>query len=162
MTAPTSNRRQGIVRLLPWHLSVAWLTVAFLYLAHPGWLPSPFAAFVISTLIAVAASGLLFAWTGQVPAVPPLRSPDPRNNRQASMTPSTPEPAPLNRVTGDVEPLDLDSYGGAHADECQCPQCGGFDVAGTPDGSAACRTCRLVWREEHQPAVVIRSWLHQR
>ena len=160
MTAPPDGR-PGIARLLPWHLSVAWLTVAFLYLAHPGWLPSPLPALVISTLIAVAASGLLFAWTGQVQAVPPVRSANQRVDRPESVTASAANPGPPDPVTVDAQPLDLRNYAGAGADERQCPQCGGFDVPVAPDGSAVCRTCRYVWREEDQPAVVIRSWLHQ-
>jgi hypothetical protein len=158
MTAQNASRRQGIARLLPWHLSVAWLTVAFLYLAHPGWLPSPFFALVISTLIAVAAAGLLFAQTRQVPAAPPLRSTDPGADRPGSVDV---EPTPVKPAAVAAKPLDLHDYAAAGADERQCPQCGGFDVRAAPDGSAACRTCQFVWREQHQPTVVIRSWLHQ-
>ncbi len=159
MTAPDLNGRQGVARLLPWHLTVAWLTVAFLYLAHPRWLPSPFPAFVISTLIAVAASGLLFTWAEQVPAGRSGRTQGPVVARPEPVTAPSVEPMPPNGATR--SPIEVHRYAGAPADECQCPHCGGFDVAGTPEGSATCRTCRHQWRTEQQPTVVIRSWLHQ-
>ncbi len=182
MNTPAVAGRSALIRVLPWHLTVAWLTVCLLYVWHASWLPSPMAAFGLSTVIGTAAAGLLVAAGARGPGArsdsgarpAPLagsrtiaRPPDVPGEPLAASAPlSTPEPVigsvPLARNPFDALGGDLDGYPSVPADEVQCPHCGGFDAQPVAPGSARCRTCAQVWRPDVPTTVSVRSWLHHR
>ena len=154
-----------MTRALPWHLTAAWLTAALLYFAHPSWLPSPFAAFLLSTLVGLAGAGLLAVLTHRTPgssrasAPVPLPAAAPLRATAPFVAPPIVRPP---AAPADLAPADTGRYRVADPDERQCPRCGGFEVQAGSAGSAQCQTCRHGWRLDHQGVVAVRSWLHRR
>lgn len=166
-TAPTSLGRRALAKVLPLHLTAAWLTVAVLYIVHATWLPSPFPAFLLSTLVGLAGSAVLVMTMHRAAKT----TPEPRRPAAQVLTrttgpitdlPVSTAPPPLPITGENRAPADRAGYPSAAQDERQCPRCGGFAVAVGTDGSARCRTCTHRWQAD-QPAIAsVRSWLHQR
>jgi hypothetical protein len=138
-------------RLLPRHLSAAWLGAALPYLADLRTLPEPVIAFVVSTGIATAGAVIATVQRTATTDEPPdlvFEEPVPE---QPAVRPGL---------------LDVTAYPAAAPDETQCPRCGSFTVnltATAPDvADARCRNCGTEWRQEPcaPPDVAVRSWLY--
>lgn len=161
------RRLQRFRRLLPRHLSAAWLGAALLYLADLRTLPEPVVAFVVSTGIAIV--GAVIATVQETPVgrtdtLPGGGRPGTTTDeQQPGLAPAQPAQVPPAVRPGF---LDVTAYPAAAPDETQCPRCGSFAVhlstAASDAADASCRNCGTEWRQEPcaPPDVVVRSWLH--
>lgn len=129
--------------------SIAWLSIAPLYLLDVRPLPEPVVAVVVGLAVAVLAAAL-----GARRADDLQTSPSPQ-----------PEPEPVPGVSLPTVPIDLGVYQRIDPFEQQCPYCGGFEVGAAQGDRPAwrCRTCTTRWPHDPlRPAdVVVRSWLHR-